>query len=74
MEGFGKLNFSLFSIQLTSNRREMWSKTVTLRMAVAEGAVLEAVVCGAHQGLANSWHSQRPSLEVKTGQGTADGL
>lgn len=54
MEGFGKLNFSLFSIQLTSNRRKMWSKTVTLRMAVAEGAVLEAVVCGAHQGLANS--------------------
>lgn len=46
MEGFSKLDFPLFSIQLTSNRRDMQIKTVNLRKVVAEGAVLGAVVCG----------------------------
>lgn len=62
MEGFSKLDFSLFSIQLTSNRREMQSKTVILREAVAEGAVLGAMVHGAHRGFVNSLSVARGHL------------
>ena len=55
MECLGKWDFSLFFIQLTSNRREVQSKTVvTLGKAVAEGAVLGTMVHGARGGLANS--------------------